>query len=195
MNGCGYLLDYSPMTQKKIALVVGSLRRESWNRKIANELVRLAPEGLQMDFVEIGDLPLYNEDLETESPPQAWVDFRGSIRSSDGVIFFTPEYNRTIPAALKNAIDVGSRPYGSSIWQGKPGAVISVSPGAIGAFGANHVLRQSAVFLGMPLLPHEAYIGNVSKLFDENGALAESTLKFLADLASQYKDWVDRLSK
>ncbi len=180
--------------RKKIAIIVGSLRKESWNRKIANEVMRVAPAGLQMEFVEIDDLPHYNEDLETETPPQAWRNFRSALKSSDGVIFFTPEYNRTIPGALKNAIDVGSRPYGSSAWAGKIGAVTSVSPGAIGAFGANHVLRQSMVFLGVPMLPHEAYIGNVSKLFDENGTLAESTQKFLLDFITQYQDWIDRLS-
>lgn len=179
---------------KKIAIIVGSLRKGSWNRKVANELMRLAPDGLQMEFVEIGDLPHYNEDLETGTPPQAWGEFRTALKSSDGVIFFTPEYNRTIPGTLKNAIDVGSRPYGDSAWAGKIGAVISVSPGAIGAFGANHVLRQSMVFLGVPMLPHEAYIGSVSKLFDEDGALVESTQKFLADFISQFEDWIGRLS-
>ncbi len=179
---------------KQIAIIVGSLRKESWNRKIAKELMRLAPAELKMYFVEIGDLPHYNEDLETETPPQAWSDFRSAMKTSDGVIFFTPEYNRTIPGALKNAIDVGSRPYGSSAWAGKIGAVISVSPGAIGGFGANHVLRQSMVFLGVPMLPHEAYIGNVTKLFDGSGTLAESTQKFLADFISQFEDWMGRLS-
>lgn len=174
---------------------MGSLRKDSWNRKIANEVVRLAPEDLKMEFVDIGDLPHYNEDLETETPPQAWTTFRDAIKSSDGVVFFTPEYNRTIPGTLKNAIDVGSRPYGASVWQGKAGAVISASVGAIGAFGANHVLRQSMVFLGLPMLPHEAYIGNVSTVFDENGAIAASTEKFLLDFITQYADWVERLSK
>ena len=183
------------MADKKIAILVGSLRKESWNRKIAKEFVKVAPDGLNLEFVEIGDLPHYNEDLETDDPPEAWVKFRDEIRSSDGVLFFTPEYNRTIPGALKNAIDVGSRPYGSSVWQGKPGAVVSVSPGAIGAFGANHVLRQSMVFLGVPMLPHEAYIGNVTKLFDENGELAESTAKFLSELAAKYAEWVDSFAK
>lgn len=183
------------MADKKIAIIVGSLRKESWNRKMAKEFIKVAPEGLQLGFVEIGDLPHYNEDLETENPPEAWVKFRDEIRSSDGVMFFTPEYNRTIPGALKNAIDVGSRPYGKSVWQGKPGAVVSVSPGAIGAFGANHVLRQSMVFLGVPMLPHEAYVGNVTKLFDENGELAESTAKFLSDLAANYADWVNSFAK
>jgi chromate reductase len=180
------------MGDKKIAVIVGSLRKESWNRKIGKELIRLAPAGMKLEFVEIGDLPHYNEDLDLGEAPKAWTDFRDAIRSSDGVLFLTPEYNRTIPGVLKNAIDVGSRPYGSSVWQGKPGAVISVSPGGIGAFGANHVLRQSMVFLQVPMLPHEAYIGNVTKLFDENGALSESTEKFLNDFLSQYEAWVNR---
>jgi chromate reductase len=182
------------MTQRKIAVIVGSLRKESWNRKIAKELIALAPPSMKMEFVEIGDLPLYNEDLETNTPPAAWTEFRSAIGASDGILFFTPEYNRTIPGALKNAIDVGSRPYGSSVWQGKPGAVISVSPGAIGAFGANHVLRQSMVFLGVPMLPHEAYIGAVSSLFDENGVLADSTKGFLSKFVTQYEDWINRFS-
>jgi len=179
------------MAQKNIALIVGSLRKESWNRKIAKEVMALAPDEMKMEFVEIGDLPHYNEDLDTDSAPKAWTDFRSAIESSDGFMFFTPEYNRTIPGALKNAIDVGSRPYGSSVWQGKPGAVISVSVGAIGAFGANHVLRQSMVFLGVPMLPHEAYIGAVSTLFDENGTLADSTKGFLTQFIAQYREWVE----
>lgn len=182
------------MSQKKIAIIVGSLRKESWNRKIAKELIGLAPSTLKMEFVEIGDLPLYNEDLETDTPPSSWTDFRSAISSSDGILFFTPEYNRGIPGALKNAIDVGSRPYGKSAWQGKPGAVISVSVGAIGAFGANHILRQSMVFLGVPMLPHEAYIGAVSTLFDENGVLSDSTKGFLSKFITQYEDWVNRFA-
>lgn len=177
---------------KKIAVLVGSLRKESFNRKIAKELVRLAPEGCELEIVEIGDMPHYNEDLETAEPPAAWTTFRDSIRSKDGIIFVTPEYNRTIPGVLKNAIDVGSRPYGSSVWQGKPGAVISVTPGATGAFGANHNVRQAVVFLGMPMLQTEAYIGGVSKLFDEDGKLVESTEKFLIGFLAAYKDWAKK---
>lgn len=180
------------MNEKKIAVIIGSLRKESWNRKIAKALMELSPPSLNMGFVEIGDLPHYNEDLETDSPPKAWVDFRSAIKASDGILFFTPEYNRTIPGALKDAIDVGSRPYGSSVWKGKPGAVISVSPGAIGAFGANHVLRQSMVFLGVPMLPHEAYIGGITKLFDENDNLSDSTKEFLLRFLAEYEDWVNR---
>ena len=181
------------MAEKNIALIVGSLRKASWNRKIASELIGLAPSSMKLGFIEIGDMPHYNEDLETDSPPITWTDFRAAVRAVDGVIFVTAEYNRTIPGVLKNAIDVGSRPYGSSVWQGKPVAVISSSPGAIGGFGANHVLRQSFVFLGAPALPHEAYINNVHKLFDENGVLAKSTQDFLRKFLTEFETWVRSL--
>lgn len=177
---------------KKIAILVGSLRKASFNRKIANELIRLQPEGLELEIVEIGEMPHYNEDLDTDTPPASWVDFREKIKTMNGVIFVTPEYNRTIPGVLKNAIDVGSRPYGSSVWQGKPGAVISVTPGTTGAFGANHNVRQAVVFLGMPMCPFEAYIGGVGKLFDDNGKLVESTENLLKNFLSSYKDWVEK---
>src|SRR5471032_2315647 len=118
-----------------IAVLVGSLRKESINRKVALALAELAPATLKLNIVEIGDLPLYNEDLEVASPPAAYSSFRQHVRSSDAVLFVTPEYNRSVPAPLKNAIDVGSRPYGQSTWSGKPGAVVSVSPGVIGGFG------------------------------------------------------------
>src|SRR5688500_11193829 len=134
-----------------IAVLVGSLRKASLNRMTANALARLAPDSLDLQIVEIGQLPLYNQDLD-DTPPESWVGFRERIRRADAVLFVTPEYNRSIPAPLKNAIDVGSRPYGSSAWEGKPGAVISVSPGATGGFGANHHVRQSMVFLNVPLL-------------------------------------------
>lgn len=177
---------------KKIALIIGSLRKESFNRKIAKELIRLQPDGLELEIVEIGDMPHYNEDLDTDTPPESWTTFRDCIKLVDGVIFVTPEYNRTIPGVLKNAIDVGSRPYGSSVWQGKPGAVISVTPGMTGAFGANHNVRQAIVFLGMPMSQFEVYIGGVSKLFEEDGTLIESTENLLNNFLSAYKDWVNR---
>lgn len=143
-----------------IAVLVGSLRKESINRKVALALAELAPANLTLNIVEIGDLPLYNEDIDGASPPAAYSTFRQQVRSSDAVLFVTPEYNRSVPAPLKNAIDVGSRPYGQSAWSGKPGAIISVSPGAIGGFGANHHLRQSLVFLDVPCMQQpEAYLG------------------------------------
>lgn len=177
---------------KKIAILVGSLRKASFNRKVANELIRLQPEGCELEIVEIGEMPHYNEDLETETPPQAWTDFREAMKSKDGVIFVTPEYNRTIPGVLKNAIDVGSRPYGKSVWAGKPAAVASSTLGATGAFGANHNVRQAVVFLGMPMLQFEVYIGGVGKLFDESGKIVESTETLLKNFLSAFKEWVDR---
>src|SRR3974390_1043729 len=130
----------------RIAVIVGSLRKESLNRKIALSVAKLAPPVLEMSLVEIGSLPLYNEDLEADHPSQ-WTIFRDRVRAIDGGLLVTPEYHRGGPGGLKNSIDVGSRPYGRSVWDKKPVAVISVSPGAIGGYGANHALRQSFVFL------------------------------------------------
>ena len=116
------------------------------------------------------------------------------IKAADAVLFVTPEYNRSVPGVLKNAIDVGSRPYGSSAWNGKQGAVISNSPGAIGGFGANHHLRQSLVFLNVPLLSQEAYIGNVFSLFGENGELVnEGTAAFLKAYGAAFKAWIEKI--
>jgi chromate reductase len=165
----------------KVAVLVGSLRKGSYNRMIANALCRLAPSGMQCEMVGIGDLPLYNPDLEEPSPPRAWQEFRDRVRGADAALFVTPEYNRSVPGALKNAIDVGSRPYGQSVWSKKPAAVVSVSPGAIGAYGANHHLRQSLVFLDMPALQQpEAYIGGVAGLVNDKGEVTkEETREFL----------------
>lgn len=180
---------------KKIAVIVGSLRKESWSRKLALALMKLAPPSLKMEIVEIGQLPLYNQDPDDQKQPlPEWVAFREKIKGHDGVFFVTPEYNRSVPAPLKNAIDVGSRPYGSSIWDGKPTAIVSNSPGAIGGFGANHHLRQSLVFLNMPCLQQEAYIGDVSHLFDKNMNLAkEDTKEFLRKYMENYAKWVDKI--
>src|SRR5215469_17409409 len=144
-------------TPKDIVVLVGSLRKESFNRKMANVLIELAPPALKLEIVEIGQLPLYNQD-EDVNPPAPWTAFRERIRRADGILFVTPEHNRSVPSPLKNAIDVGSRPYGKNMWNGKPGAIVTVSPGAIGGFGANHHLRQSLVFLNVPAMPQpEAY--------------------------------------
>lgn len=173
-----------------IVVIVGSLRKASLNRKLAKALIRLAPSALKLDIVEIGALPLYDQDLDDDAAavPAAWAAFRERVARADGVVFVTPEYNRSVPAPLKNAIDVGSRPYGKSVWSGKPAAVISASPGAIGGFGANHHLRQSLVFLDMPPLQQpEAYISGVDKLFDDSGNIAsESTRGFLEKILDAY---------
>ena len=178
---------------RDIAVIVGSLRKESFNRKMANALRELAPAALKLEIVEIGQLPLYNQDLDAD-PPAAWKEFRARIKKADGLLFVTPEYNRSIPAPLKNAIDVASRPYGQSAWDKKPCAVVSVSPGAIGAFGANHALRQSFVFLNMPAMQQpEAYIGGADKLFDAGGKIAnDGTRGFMTKFLEAYAGWVEK---
>jgi chromate reductase len=168
-----------------------SLRKASFNRKVAHALVELAPAGLTLAIVEIGQLPIYNQDGD-ENRPAEWTAFRERIRAADAVLFVTPEHNRSVPAALKNAIDVGSRPYGKNAWNGKPGAVVTASPGGIGGFGSNHHLRQSLVFLNAPAMAQpEAYIGGVDKLFDTNGKLAnDGPRKFLESFMQAYAKWI-----
>ncbi len=180
-------------TTRDVAVFVGSLRKESFNRKLANALIALAPAPLKLEIVEIRHLPLYNQD-DDANPPAASVAFKERVQKADAVLFVTPEYNRSVPGVLKNAIDVGSRPYGKSAWNAKPGAVISLSPGAIGAFGANHHLRQSLVFLNVPTLQQpEAYIGNAAKLFDEAGKLTdESARDFLQKFLQAFAQWIER---
>lgn len=175
------------MSQLNVAVLVGSLRKESFNRKVAVGLSAVAPDGMTLSTIEIGDLPLYNPDLDADTPPEAWTRFRSEVGKANAVLFVTPEYNRSVPAALKNALDVGSRPYGQSVWNGKPAAIISGSPGNISAFGANHHLRQSLVFLDMPTLQQpEAYLAHVDKLVDESGKLVPDTAKFLGDFLKAF---------
>ena len=177
----------------KVAVMVGSLRKESFSRKTAKTLIALAPESLMLEIVEIGNLPVYNQDYDDEGkPPIEWTAFRKQIKEYDGIVFVTPEYNRSVPAVLKNAIDVGSRPYGQSVWTGKPCAIVSVSPGSIGAFGANHHLRQSLVFLNMPAMQQpEAYIGGAVDLFDAEGKMSnESTREFLRKFVTAFDVWL-----
>ncbi|WP_068874823.1 MULTISPECIES: NADPH-dependent FMN reductase [unclassified Phenylobacterium] len=177
---------------RNVAVVVGSLRKDSVSRKLAKAFAALTPN-LKFNIVEIGDLPHFDQDLESD-PPAQWVRFRDEIAAADAVLFVTPEYNRSVPGVLKNAIDVGSRPYGSSVWNGKPGAVISMSPGAIGGFGANHHLRQSLVFLNVPLLSQEAYVGNAFALFDDAGELVnEGTAEFLKSYGAQFAAWIEKI--
>jgi chromate reductase, NAD(P)H dehydrogenase (quinone) len=146
--------------------------------------------------VPILDLPLYNPDIES-APPQQWVNFRARVGKADAILFVTPEHNRSVPAALKNALDLASRPHGANAWDGKPAAVVSASPGAIGGFGANHHLRQSLVYLNMPAMAQpEAYIGHADKLFDEKGQLTnEGTGKFLGDFLTAFDNWVGLIRK
>ena len=179
----------------RIAIIVGSLREGSINRKVARSICALRGDNLDCSMVEIGDLPLYNQDLDANSPEQ-WVRFRKQIAEADGVLFCSPEYNRGVPGVLKNAIDVGSRPYGQSVFDKKPGAIVTASPGSIGGFGANHQIRQAAVFLNMPIMQQpEAYLGHVNDdSFDADGKLKEGPLKGLIEgLAHAFHGWVDMI--
>ena len=179
----------------KIAIIVGSLREGSINRKVARSICALRGDNLDCSMIEIGDLPLYNQDLDA-NPPEQWRRFRQQIGSADGILFCSPEYNRGIPGVLKNAIDVGSRPYGQSVFDKKPAAIVTASPGSIGGFGSNHQIRQAAVFLNMPVMQQpEAYLGHVSDdSFDADGCLKEGPLKELITvLAHAFAGWVDMI--
>lgn len=181
------------MGKKKIAVLVGSLRKESFNKKLANEMIAMAPESLEMELVEIGQLMHYNEDLD-QNPPAEWVEYRKKIKEADGYLFFTPEYNRSISGVLKNALDVASRPYGQNNWAGKPGAIVSSSISPLGAEAANHALRQPMVFLNVYMMQQpEAYIGNTMSLFGEDGKLQnEDTKAHLQSYLQAFETWVNR---
>ena len=185
-------------TTRDVVVIVGSLRKASWTRLIATALIRMAPPTLKMEIVEIGDLPLYNQDFDDEHRvPAQWQTFRERLARADAVMFVTPEYNRSVPGVLKNAIDVGSRPYGHSAWNAKPAAVVSVSPGVLSAFGANHHLRQSLVFLNMPTLQQpEVYIGGVGQLVDAGGNITKpETQQFLATFLDAFAGWIERVGR
>ncbi len=175
-----------------VAVIVGSLRKDSLTRKFVLAMAAIAPDTLKLRIVEIGALPMYNQDLEGNDPAVV-VDFKTAIQKADAVLFATPEYNRSVPGALKNAIDIGSRPYGGSSWSAKPAAIVSVSPGALAAFGANHHLRQSLVFLNMPTMPQpEAYIGNVTQLLGADGRISNTdTAKFIQGFLTSFAAWIE----
>jgi chromate reductase len=185
------------MARHRIAIVVGSLRRDSINRKVATSICAFASTMLDCFIVEIGNLPLYDQDDEGNLSHEVAV-FRKQIAEADGILFCTPEYNRGIPGVLKNAIDIGSRPYGRSVWDKKPGAIVTASPGGIGGFGSNHQLRQVCVFLNMPIMQQpEAYLGNVGdSSFDAAGQLRDGPLKeLIVKLSAAFADWVDMIVK
>jgi chromate reductase, NAD(P)H dehydrogenase (quinone) len=183
------------MATNKIGLLVGSLRKESYSRKIAQLLITLAPTNLQLEIIEIGGLGLYNPDLESSKPAE-WETFRSQIRSSAGIIFVTPEYNRSVPGILKNAIDTGSRPPAENVWNGKPVAIISLSQGVMGGFGANHHLRQCLVFPNaFAMTQPEAYLAKVNTLFDDKGNFTnEDTRKFLLSFIKAFEIWISRFA-
>lgn len=166
---------------KKIGIVIGSLRKGSYTRSIAEEFLTLVPHGYEAKIFDLSQLPLYNQDYDDLGPlPQSYIDFRQEVGEADAFIFATPEHNRSYTALIKNAIDVASRPYGENKWGGKPGAVVSVSPGSIGGFGANHHLRQVLTFIDVNTVGQpEVYIGNVINLLDEEGKLNKDDTRVL----------------
>jgi chromate reductase len=184
------------MNTIKIGVLAGSARKGSFSRKVAYHVSGLMPKNFEMLPIEAGNLALFNQDFDDENrTPKEWTEFRESIKIMDGYLFVTPEYNRTFPPLLKNALDIASRPYGHSAWSGKPGAVISVSVGKMGGFGANHALRQAMVYLNIPLLQQpEVYLADVASLFDANGKItSEGTERFLADFAQSFAAWITKI--
>jgi len=179
----------------KVAVLVGSLRKESYSRKLANNLVKMFPDNYRLEFMEIGNLPFYNEDYDAENNvPDEYITFRNKMKAMDAVLFVTPEYNRSFPAVLKNALDVGSRPYGQSVFDGKPALIVSQSIGDISGFGANHHLRQVLTFLNMPVVQQpEAYIGRSAELFDANGNIKdEDTVQYLKSVVNAFVDLIKK---
>lgn len=183
---------------KKIGVLVGSLRKESFSKKIASNVVSLLPEGYQTEFIEIGNLPFYDQDFDDKEKnvPAAYEAFRNKMKEMDAFLFVTPEYNRSVPAVLKNALDVGSRPKTDNVWNGKPAGIISQSPGNLSGFGANHHLRQTLTAVNMPVVQHpEAYISNSAKLLDESGRINnEGTIQFLQSFVDAFVDLIGKYS-
>ena len=180
------------MPQYRIAPVVGTLPRESSTRRLAHALTRLGPADFEFTELRIDDLPLYNQD-DDANPPDAAVRLKREVRESSGVLFVTPEYNRSIPGVLKNALDHASRPYGDSAWAGKPAGIIGVSPGAIGTACAQQHLRTILAYLDMPTLGQpEAYVQFKDGLFDDDGGIGEGSRKFLQGWMDAFADWVRR---
>jgi chromate reductase len=186
------------MDKIKIGVIAGSLRKESFCKKTARALCCMMPGNFEIKPVEIGGLAMFNQDYDDEGhTPAEWTRLREEIKTLDGFLFVTPEYNRSFPPVLKNALDIASRPMGKNVWSGKPGAIISVSPGKLGAFGANQHLRQTMSFLNIFLMPQpEAYLSEAAALFDDHGELCnEGTRKFLQDYADAFVQWVGRFTK
>lgn len=177
----------------KIGVVLGSIRKNSFSRQLADNIVKLFPAGYEAEYVDIAHLPLYSQDHD-EQTPEAFAAFRETIKGLDAVLFVTPEHNRSIPAALKNALDVGSRPYGANVWNGKPALIVSQSPGNLAGFGANHHLRQVLAFLNMPVVQQpEVYIAQVHELLGEDGTITnEDTRKFLQSAVDAFVDLIKK---
>ena len=180
------------MSKYKIAVIVGSLRKDSFNRKLANAIVKLAPPEFTFQQLQIGDLPLYNQDDDANQADSV-KRLKNEIKDAQGILFVTAEYNRSIPSVLKNAIDHASRPYGQSAWSGKPAGVLGASVGATGTAMAQQHLRNILVCLDMPTLGQpEAFIHAKDGLFDETGNIGADSKKFLQNWMNRYVAWVKK---
>ena len=186
---------YSSAPLPRVAVIVGSNRRDSINCKLAQALARLGAGKFDASFARIDNLPMFNQDNEGNLPPEV-VRFKNELARADGVLIVTPEHDRSIPAALKNAIDWGARPWGKNSWTGKPAFITGTSPGAIGSALAQQHLRSVMTGLGMTLLGGEAYVTFKPNLIDEHGAIGDdSTKKFLADFVHRFAHLVSRLAQ
>jgi len=184
------------MSIYNVGILVGSLRKESYNKKIAQFILGQGESKFGYRIIDISELPIYNQDFDDEgNPPSSYTQFRQEIASLDAVLFITAEYNRSIPAVLKNAIDVGSRPYGKNKWDGKPAAILSSSTGAYGGFGANHHLRQSLVFVNILTMQQpEAYLGNITSCIGPDGKVElQKTKDFLVSFKKAFEQWAERI--
>lgn len=180
------------MSQYSIAVVIGSLRRDSFNRKLATAIAKLAPPEFSFNQLEIGDLPPYNQD-DDENPAESVKRLKGQIEAARGLLFVTPEYNRSVPGVLKNAIDHASRPYGGNVWAGKPGGVLGASIGAIGTAAAQQHLRTILAYLDVPTLGQpEAFIHAKEGLFDASGNIGPASREFLQNWTDRYVAWVKK---
>lgn len=180
------------MNRVNIAVIVGSIRGDSFNRKLAEALVKLAPPDFSFLHVKIDNLPLYNQD-DDANPSDAVRRLKETLMSVDGFLFVTPEYNRSIPGVLKNAIDHASRPYGESVWQGKPAGVIGTSPGSIGTAMAQQHLRNVLAYLDVPTMGQpEAFVQFKDGLIDESGDVGAASREFLQSWMNQYVAWVKK---
>jgi chromate reductase, NAD(P)H dehydrogenase (quinone) len=184
------------MSTLSVAVFVGSLRRDSINRKMALAAQSLAPGSMRLSLVDIGNLGFYNQDLEG-TPPAAWTAYREQVRACDGALFFTPEYNRSVPGVLKNAVDIASRPYGQGVFAGMPAAIVGVVPGALGALAATQHLRLALGACNMPVMPGpELLIAGADKHFDATGALsAPATAELLQQFLVSFERWIQRFSR
>jgi len=178
------------MSQYRIAVIVGSLRKDSFNKKLATALSRLAPEDFSFETSRIDDLPLYNQDDDT-NPADSVKRLKGEITAANGLLFVTPEYNRSIPGVVKNALDHGSRPYGKSVWNNKPAGVIGASIGAMGTALAQQHLRNVLAYLNVPVLGQpEAFVHAKEGLFDAEGNIGSASREFLQGWVNRYVDWI-----